>query len=229
MHFVGNHVIAILSKRQFGAHCARLLYNIEMADLTGKPPKSVDEIRSKLGTIQSETSESPQGPAAGGVAADTRIVIESFHNHEIAREFRDKLSRAGVGSWTERRARKLCILIDYEDRRIATPILDMHHRERPDQIPRSLRREFDFLIFCGAIGATIGGLFVFNVATEPIVLSAPIAFGLVGAILGHLVDRVGQQLRETGRFRFGMREFLIVSTLPALGVFIWHLIEKLTK
>jgi hypothetical protein len=196
----------------------------------GKQPKDARTIRAALESIHRE-QEGPeqQGPLSEGASPDHRIVIASFHNPRVARSLQQQLSRSGIHSRRQRRARMTQVSVDFEDHQRATQIFDEHRETCPDSRPAGIRRDFDYMIFGLAIGLALGFVYLFGNFRNSMALAAPVVFALTGALAGHLIDRVRGQWRRTGRIRIGLWDFLILAMLPGLVAFIVTIMPKLLR
>ncbi len=189
-----------------------------VANGSGKPPRSSSEIRAAIESIRDQSdATAPVGPLTDGLSPDHRIVIASFFDQEVARRHQRKLGEAGVYSSLEVRRKRTELIVEYEDHGRAGQVVDEFREQCPDRPRSGIRRDFDYLIFGIAIGGTVGSFFLFRAQHHPLAIAALIGFGVTGALVGHLIDRWRGAVRRGGRFRFGVWEFLILATLPALA------------
>ncbi len=191
----------------------------------GKPPKDEGSIRKALRSIQSNADlEGTSGPLADGLDALDQIVTASFYDKDVARQYQRRLNEIGIPSSTAMNGRKTQVLVDFEDRERAAAAYLEHQVVCPDQRPQGIRKDFDLLIFGLAIGLSLGTILIVQSFGNAKALMSPLVFGVIGAILGHLFDRVRDQFRRTGKLRLGVWEFLLLATLPALFIFAIRLL-----
>jgi len=201
-----------------------------VANGSGKPPRSSSEIRAAIESIRDKSeATAPAGPLTDGPSPDHRIVIASFFDREVARQHQRKLGEAGIFSSLEVRRRRTELIVDYEDHGRAGQVLDEFREHCPDRPHFGIRRDFDYLILGIAIGVTVGSCFLIRARNNLLAILPLIAFGVTGALVGHLCDRLLGAARRSSRFRFGLRELLILATLPALVAFLWQLTPRLLK
>jgi len=156
----------------------------------GKPPKSRESIRSALQSI-SDTAEAVQhaGPNHERTQAERKIVVASFFNHQLGREFQKELSRRELFSSSVVRDRKLVISVDYDDAQLASSLSEQFRSQHPDRRNPLDSSRYDCLFFGVAVGLAIAMLFIVGAKNQ----TAGIAFGLavVGffAAIGNFLDR----------------------------------------
>lgn len=201
-----------------------------MLEDQGKRPKSADSIRASLQSIQaSQKDDTSAGPLAKGLEPMDQLVVQSFKNYDVGRQFQQRLMDNGVMTTGKRHRGEYQVMVDYEDRDAASAILREHMKSNPDVLPIGYNCRYDFLIFGLIIGLTLGVLLVLDVynASEDMLIA--VSFAICGAVCGHLVDRVILQVRRTNQLQIGMREFLLTATLPALIIAVSRIVSLLVS
>ena len=181
------------------------------------PPKSESQIRSSLDSIHKTAEVDVQtGPLSQGVGSDYPITIGSFFDPELARDFQQELSQAGIFSKLIVARPETRVVVDDEDRHRANELFQQHRQQHPNHRPRGFVRRFDFLIFGIVIALTVSFILVAENWDHPLALTIPLTFCVIGASLGHVLDQVRFRRRQTGRIRIGIRDFLVLATIPAM-------------
>jgi hypothetical protein len=181
------------------------------------PPKNESQIRSSLESIHQTAKINPRsGPLSQGVGTDFPITIGSFHDRELACDFQQELNQAGIFSKLVSARLETRVLVDDEDRHLANELFQKHRRNHPNRRPRGFSRRYDFLIFGLGIALTVSFILVARKWDHPLALTIPLTFGAVGASLGHVADQIRLRYRQTGRLRVGIRDFLVLATIPGM-------------
>ena len=90
----------------------------------GKPPKSIEQIRSAVESIHRNTATPTRpGPLTEGLAADERVVLATFHDASLCRDFQQRLLAAGVMSSVRKQRRMTLLSVDTADRTRAAELL----------------------------------------------------------------------------------------------------------
>ncbi len=118
-------------------------------------------------------------------------------------------------------------MVSYRDHALAHEILARFGSENPDRPFTGIRRDYDFLIFGSAIGASIG-LIVVVVAQQLQMLMFATGMALLGAMFGHLLDRIRGNSGPGGRFRITMYEWLLGVAVLALLLSMRQLMNALS-
>jgi hypothetical protein len=222
---------AFRTPRSPGGNYREIEYNYAMStadqsnEPPGKPPKTAERIRATLETVRrAEGPGTSSGPLQGGLRAEDRLEIAAFFDADVARRFQQRLLEGGIMSSIVARRKETRVSVDYADRQRAGDLLEVHRRECPDVRPSGHRRDYDFALFGGALGATLGLIGLYGEVDawqDALTLGG---FTLLGALVGNLIDWLRIMYRRSGRLQFGVREFLIVVVLPALAVVLWRLL-----
>jgi hypothetical protein len=197
----------------------------------GKEPKSRDQIRSSLELLRSEPKKQGEagsdrisaGPHIKGLPASHPITIAQFLNPENAKLFQLALSRSGLFSQSSAHGRATRIVVDFEDAKLAAKVYKTHKAKHPDQRPFGDARRFDYLIFGVGIGVTLGFIFLIVETANPLVYGVSVAFVVFCSAVGHLLDRARLRMWRTGRWGFGVWDFLVICCLPFIGMLIVRL------
>ena len=193
-----------------------------------KPPKSADQIRSSLESIHktAEVEQEP-GPLRDGFGSDFQITSGSFLDPMVARDFQEKLSQSGIYSKLVSGQRETRIMVDDEDRHRANEIFQSHRRRNPNRRPKGVSNRFDFLVFGIAVSLTLSFILVADELDHYLALTIPLTFGVIGASLGHVMDRLRMRYRQTGRLEIGVWEYLVLATIPAMVALAWKLLPQI--
>ena len=188
----------------------------------GKPPKSAEEIRSRLESI-SETANAvhEKGVIDSRTQAERQIVVALFYDHQLSRKFQTELQRNGLFSESAVSGGKLVITVNFPDVKQASKISVDFRREHPDRRPSRRGARFDFLLLGIVLGLVVGIIF----ATGASNIDAAIGFGSsmvgLGAAVGNLLDRIRNSRNRNGKFAFGLWEFLVA--MVTFGIFVFAL------
>ncbi len=181
------------------------------------PPKSESQIRSSLESIHKTAKVNTRsGPLSQGVGTDFPITIGSFHDRELARSFQQALSQAGIFSKLVSARSETRVLVDDEDRQPANELFQKHRRAHPNRRPRGFSRRYDFLIFGVGIALTVSFILVAGQWAHPLALTIPLTFAAVGAAVGFVADQMRLRYQQTGKLRIGIRDFLVLATIPGM-------------
>ncbi len=194
----------------------------------GKPPKSVDRIRSSLESIH-KTAEvnNESGPLIGGFGPEHPFKVGSFYSREVARDFQQKLNQSGVFSKLVVGRQATIVTVDHEDRQRAAALFQQHRRQHPNLRPKGNARRFDFLIFGVVITMTLSFILLADEWDHPLALTIPLTFCAIGASLGHVFDRVRMGYWQTGRLRIGIWEFMVLAAQPAIIALAWKSLPEI--
>lgn len=196
----------------------------------GKPVKSTSTIRAALEALRPEESDKKireRGPLFDGYRSDYPITVATFHDPEMAKRFQKRLSEKNVYSKLVSGFAATNIIVDAEDSTKAAEIFKATRSEFPNHKPKRLSRRFDYLIFGILMGATLSLTLVVNVMHHRLAATVPIAFCIIGALLGHLIDRFRSQRAIHGKIQMGILEFLILATVPIFIILLVQLVPKM--
>ena len=197
----------------------------------GKPPKTASTIRAALEAMQGSEGAPKvghtKGPLIDGYDASHPIKIASFHRSDMARKFQKRLSDHSIYSDLVTRSKQTAVFVDAEDSHAAAKIFESTRAEFPNVKPTHLSSRYDFLIFGGLFGLTLGLILIFNVAHHPAAFGVAVTFFVIGALLGHLWDRFNGYLALYGKIRIGLVELMILAAVPALFIMVCQLVPKI--
>ena len=169
----------------------------------------------------------PAGPAGQGLDESATLIIASFHDHDLARHFQNALRYEGILSEIKIAKRMAQVYIDASDREEAGRIFDLHRARFPDRRQLALRFRHDYAIFLTLIVGVLGVTFLSGQLDGVEDYFVIAAFAVSGGLTGHLIDSLRYQFRRTGKFRMGLREFLVLISLPAVFIVLVTWIPKL--
>ena len=199
----------------------------------GKPAKTTSAIRDALTALRppKQSNHNPdKGPLIDGFQPDHPITAATFHDPEMAKKFQACLSSNNVFSKLITRFDSTAIVVDAEDSQQAAQIFKQTRSEFPNIKPKRLSRRFDFMIFGFAIGASMGMMLVAGAAkNKPVVALVCLLLCTIGVLGGHLGDRLRNHKAIHGKIRFGVAEFLILTTIPVLTLLAFELVPKVLK
>ena len=191
-------------------------------------PKSSEEIRNSLNLLHGKVNnKNPAGPFKDGFSADYQVVAGTFYDSENARLFQRQLSQNGIHSKSSSFKNTKQVIVDSEDSSAAAKIFLEHRAKNPDRIPSQNCRRFDFLIFLSGISFTIGIIVVMGQFHKPIVFAVLMAFTVFGAAIGHVVDRLRMRFSATGKYTFGVWDFLVLASVPGAIMVLARLVPML--
>ena len=176
----------------------------------GRPPKSIDSIRSRLEKISKTMT--------GERINDRQVVVASFQDHQIGKMFRDELKRRGLFPESAVKQRRLVVSVDHRDMGIASPIARTFREKYPDRRPARDSARFDGLVFGSVIGLTVGLIFIIEAPNDANAREFAIAMLGCGMAAGHLLDRYRVATARGNKVRFGVWEFLIVVAMLAISI-----------
>lgn len=170
-------------------------------EISGKPPRSRDAIRSVLEAVKAKAPHVERGPLTGGLQADDPIVVAAFYHPGLAVGLKQNLQTAGIEAQRKRFRRQTQIIIRAGDLERAGPIVAAHARVCRDS-SRS-RKPYTTLFSSagGLAGAVLGsatGMIVVGcmagdagrallVALAVTVVLAP-ALWFIGLVIGTIAD-----------------------------------------
>ena len=186
----------------------------------GKPPKSADEIRSRLKTIcETANVVHEKGVIDSRTQAERQVVVASFYDHQLARDLQTELHRNGLFSESVTSGEKLVVTVDFPDVEVASKLsVDFRH-QHPDRRPSRRAARFDFLIFGIAMGLVVGLVFATGASNRNAAIGFVSSMFGLGAAAGNLLDRNRNSRIRNGKFAFGLWEFLVAVGILGIGIF----------
>ncbi len=192
------------------------------------PPKSPENIRASLESIHdSAKMKSHEGPFANGLSDDYPITIATFFETRIASSLQRFLSQSGMFSKVVPTQYGAAVVVDKEDRELAWQLYRENQEQFPNHIPKKESKRYDCLIFGTAIGMSIGLIIVIDIYSKPQAAAIPITFAALGAVTGHLLDRLRMSRTRTGRARMGIWELLLAMSIPGMMILIARIIRDI--
>lgn len=191
----------------------------------GKQPKTAEQIRAALRSSQLGT---PAQASGVGLEDGDRMILTVLRDPRNAKRLQASLRQAGVPSEVRTAKGMTEVVVDVGDRHRAAPVLDQHRQRGPDHVPRDANRRHDWLILSSAVFLTLAITLMAGARTADAV-AASLSMMVVGALLGHLIDRLRMQRRTTGRVVLGLTEFLLICALAPLVAFVLAAVAKVAS
>ena len=189
-----------------------------MKAIERNPPKSAEEIKSKLQSIsKTADNENLKGPYNEETNADRQICVASFFDHKLGREFQALLTRHRLFSYAKVQNRKLAISVDFPDSKLASSLSKEFRSQHPDRRSVNDAARYDFMIFGGITAVTISIMFL-KASDVWDLITFSIAMTGLGISAGHLLDRLRTSFGQRGRAAFGLWEFLVIVSILAMMI-----------
>ena len=196
----------------------------------GKQPKSQEEMRSKLLSMRTSTSqEHTPGPHINGIDEEFPILIASFYDPVLARKFQHELGNLDIYTETKNRSRQVLVYADAADATQANLALAKFQERHTDQRPIRNAARWDALIFGSIIGFTLAVVMSIGARQSPYVFAFVIAVTILGMIIGHLIDRTRVHVHRYGSAKTGVWELICLCSIPAIIYWIGALFPGLFK
>lgn len=173
---------------------------VAAGDVSGKPPRGGDDIRSVLKAVKANSPQVEPGPLAAGLPADDPIVVASFYHPGLAASLEHDLLAAGINARRQRFRRQTQVVVRAGDLEHARRVVAAQAKFGRDSIRFRRQYAFVFSKAGGKLGAAVGlfvGAFagcvaddvsVFLLTTLGVASVAVPVLWVLGLVAGTIVD-----------------------------------------